>query len=390
LNRLSLQSFFCFQRLRLTKRIFWLLCGAFCFVLLFSELKAEDQLSTKKTPTLSAKKISQDEIRIYVDDEFFAEYRSDYKGTPIIWPICGVDQTLVTRAWPMIDDVDTEQDPAMKTIYQNAKISERGGVKDHPHHRSLWFNHGDVNGGDFWGGTASVIKQSQLLDLQCDGKTVVVQTENYWFNDKLNRNVCRDVRNVVFGVLDVNEKNFRYLDFNIEIFALEDGVSFGDTKEGSFGIRVPSPTAMTTKKLNPNWGGTFFNNQGEQGNDAWGKPSKWVNYTGPAEKFLVGDDLTREFSKADDANDFPLTQIGVAVFSGPSSLGQHAWRHVRDYGLFASNPFGQHDFEPNNPQANGEQKLNKGDSMSFSFRVLFHNGELTTDDLNQVYQNYVK
>ena len=250
MNRLSLQSFFCFQRLRLTKGIFWLLCGTFCFVLLFPELKAEDQLSTKKTPTLSAKKISQDEIRIYVDDEFFAAYRSDYKGTPIIWPICGVDQTLVTRAWPMIDDVDTEQDPAMKTIYQNAKISERGGVKDHPHHRSLWFNHGDVNGGDFWGGTASVIKQSQLLDLQCDGKTVVVQTENYWFNDKLNRNVCRDVRNVVFGVLDVNEKNFRYLDFNIEIFALEDGVSFGDTKEGSFGIRVPSPTAMTTKKLN--------------------------------------------------------------------------------------------------------------------------------------------
>ncbi len=392
MNGLFSQSSCWFQRAVLTKPcIFSLLYGSFCFFIFFSNANAKEQ-SAGETRVLSVEKVSDDEIRVFVEGSFFAAYRSDYKGTPIIWPICGIDQTLVTRAWPMIDDVDVdaEQDPGMKTIYQNAKISERGGVKDHPHHRSLWFNHGNVSGGDFWGGTPSVIKQSRFLDLQCDGKTVQIQTENYWRNDKLNRDVCRDVRTVVFGVLTIREKTVRYLDFSIELRALEDNVIFGDTKEGSFGIRVPSPTAVTSKKIIPQWGGSILNDQGDEGSDAWGKRSKWVNYVGPAERFLSGKELEKEYAKNEDAKDFPLTQMGVAVLSGPTSLGQPAWRHVRDYGLFASNPFGQRDFEPNNPEANGEQRLNKDETMTFSFRVLFHGGDLTPDDLNQAYLDYVE
>ncbi|MBQ1338776.1 MAG: PmoA family protein, partial [Thermoguttaceae bacterium] len=188
----------------------------------------------------------------------------------------------------------------------------------------------------------------------------------------------------------IGDKPVRYLDFSIEIFALEDGVIFGDTKEGSFGIRVPSPTAMTTKKLNPNWGGDILNDAGERGGETWSKRSKWVNYTGPAERFLTGEELAKEFMKANNASDFPLTSMGIAVFSGPNSLGAPAWRHVRDYGLFASNPFGQHDFEPHNPKADGSQKINKGESLFFAFRVLFHNGDLTAEELNQAYQAYAK
>ncbi len=388
----ALAPFWSLHKVLTRPRILSSLCWLFCLSLFLPVAKAEDQNPNKETPVLSAKKISDDEIRVFVDDAFFAAYRSDYKGTPIVWPICGIDQTLATRAWPMIDDVDVdaEQDPEMKTIYQNAVVSERGGVKDHPHHRSLWFNHGNVLGGDFWGGTPSVIKQSRLLNLQCDGDTVRVQTENYWHNDKLNRDVCRDVRDVVFGVLFIGDKLVRYLDFSVEVFALEDGVVFGDTKEGSFGIRVPSPTAMTSKKIDPQWGGSILNDQGDEGGATWGKRSKWVNYVGPAERFLTGKELEQEYAKDASAKDFPLTQMGIAVLSGPSSLGQPAWRHVRDYGLFASNPFGQRDFEPNNPDANGERKLNKGDSMTFNFRVLFHSGNLTPDELNQAYQNYVK
>ncbi|MBQ5366553.1 MAG: PmoA family protein [Thermoguttaceae bacterium] len=360
---------------------------AFCF-----SFAANHILADEDTPVLSMQKISDDNIRVFVDGKFFAEYRSDYKGTPIIWPICGPNQTLVTRAWPMIEDidVDAEQDPLMKTIYENAVISERGGVKDHPHHRSLWFNHGDVLRGDFWGGTPSVIKQSKLLSATCDGHTATVSTENFWYNDKLGRDVCRDVRTAVFGSCFIGDKPVRYLDFSIEIFALEDGVIFGDTKEGSFGIRVPSPTAMTTKKLNPNWGGDILNDAGERGGETWSKRSKWVNYTGPAERFLTGEELAKEFMKANNASDFPLTSMGIAVFSGPNSLGAPAWRHVRDYGLFASNPFGQHDFEPHNPKADGSQKINKGESLFFAFRVLFHNGDLTAEELNQAYQAYAK
>ena len=351
----------------------------------------EPNESQQKSPLITLEKLSDSDAIIYVDGAFFAEYRADYKGTPIVWPICGSNQALVTRAWPMIDDLDVDSAPneLVKTVYQNALISERGGVKDHPHHRSLWFNHGNVLGGDFWGGTPSVIKQAKLLEAKCDGESAVIRTENYWYNDKLNRNICRDERELKFGALTIDDAQTRYLDFAIEIFALEDGVVFGDTKEGSFGIRVPSPTAVTSKKLSPHWGGIISNSFGKTGDDAWGDRARWVNYVGPAEQFLTGTELTNELNKSKSSNDFPLTQIGIAVLSGPNSLAAPLWDHVRDYGLFAFNAFGQRDFEPKNPDANGAKTLNKGESLYFNFRVLFHDGSLSKEDLDQAYQEYV-
>ncbi len=349
-------------------------------------------LFAQEAPVLSYEKTPGDSVRVFVDGAFFAECRPDFKGTPIIWPICAPNGNLATRAWPMIDAVDVENEPdaQMKTIYQNAVISERGGVKDHPHHRSFWFNHGNVSGGDFWGGTPSVIRQTKAPVVESDGKTVSVTTENYWRNDKLDRDVCRDVRTSTFGVCNISSKPVRYVDFSVTIEALEDNVVFGDTKEGSFGIRVPSPTAVTSKKLNPNWGGTILNDAGEVDGETWSKRSLWVDYVGPVEKFLTGEELNAEFKRGSDAKDFPLSTFGVAVLSGENSLGAPAWRHVRDYGLFASNPFGWRDFEPSNPKADGTQILNKGEKMFFNFRVLFHNGDLTPEDLDKAYVEYSK
>ena len=132
----------------------------------------------------------------------------------------------------------------------------------------------------------------------------------------------------------------------------------------------------------------FLDDAGNRNENTWSKQANWVNYTGPAERFLEGDELETEFEKGDKAGDFPLTQMGIAVLNGPNSLGIVPWRHVRDYGLFSSNPFGQKDFEPQNPKANGSQTLNRGESMSFSFRVLIHDGSLTVEDLNKAYASY--
>ena len=35
----------------------------------------------------------------------------------------------------------------------------------------------------------------------------------------------------------------------------------------------------------------------------------------------------------------------MAIFDHPQNLRHPTWWQVRDYGLFAANPFGQHDFE---------------------------------------------
>jgi hypothetical protein len=50
---------------------------------------------------------------------------------------------------------------------------------------------------------------------------------------------------------------------------------------------------------------------------------------------------------------------------------------VRDYGLFAANPFGQHDFEPAhkaNPKA-GDLTIPAGGSVTFRWRFYFHEGD---------------
>jgi hypothetical protein len=55
---------------------------------------------------------------------------------PTLWPIRAANGAVITRAFPM-----------------EAKAGERS---DHPHHVGLWFNHGDVNGFDFWNNSEAI------------------------------------------------------------------------------------------------------------------------------------------------------------------------------------------------------------------------------------------
>ena len=50
---------------------------------------------------------------------------------PFLWPVLGPGGVEVTRAFPM-------------------EAGREGESPDHPHHTSLWFAHGDINGVDFW------------------------------------------------------------------------------------------------------------------------------------------------------------------------------------------------------------------------------------------------
>jgi len=387
--RSILEATFLTRRRSLAVGAFALL--AFAAPLSVSPTFADEPVAS--APVVSTEKVDDGSFRVYVDDELFAGCVPDAQGTPIVWPLRTPSGALATRGWPMIDeiDVDAQTDAAMKAIYQNAQIGERGGAKDHPHHRSLWFNHGAVKGGDFWALTDSKIRQTEVVSFDCDGNKAILTTQNRWFNAKLKRDVCEDLRTLRFGVLpsgQVGGKNVRYVDFSIRITALEDGVIFGDTKEGSFGVRLPSPTALTAKKSNPKWGGRILDDAGRKDGETWGKRSAWVDYSGPAARFLEGDELTRELARGDKATDFPLTTIGVAVLNGPESWAFPSWRHVRDYGLFATNPFGQRDFEPQNKAADGSKTLNRGETLRFEYRVLLHDGDLTADDLDAAFKAY--
>ncbi|HEX3870303.1 MAG TPA: DUF6807 family protein, partial [Pirellulales bacterium] len=65
-------------------------------------------------------------VTVNVDGKLFTEYLIKSGTKPILWPIIGPTGAKMTRAYPM------------ETV--------EGEKQDHPHHRSLWFTHGDVNG----------------------------------------------------------------------------------------------------------------------------------------------------------------------------------------------------------------------------------------------------
>jgi hypothetical protein len=281
---------------------------------------------------------------IHIDGQLFAGYITGYEGTPIIWPIIGPTGKKMTRDFPMLERNDQTE------------------AKDHPHHRSLWFTHGDVNGFDFWALKKQKIVHRKFVKTEIDNNTALIITENNWLDNE-EQVVCSDVRTLRFGVFG----EMRFIDFDVTVTAVRDSVVFGDTKEGTLGIRVSGTMDLTAKKRNPNadWGGHIVNAEEIKDKDAWAKRSAWVDYYGPVEGEI----------------------LGIAVLNHPLSFRYPTYWHVRDYGLFAANPFGVHDFE-GKAEKNGEHKMRKGESFTLRYRILFHKGDAQSAGIAEAFQQY--
>jgi methane monooxygenase PmoA-like len=157
-----------------------------------------------------------------------------------------------------------------------------------------------------------------------------------------------------------NTKAARVLDFDITIKATAGPVTFGDTKEGMFGLRVASSMDVNRKK-----GGKITNAEGITDDAAWGKASPWVDYTGP-----VGGET-----------------VGIAILNHPDSFRYPTTWHVRTYGLFAANPFGWHDF---GRSEKGDYTIPDGERISFRYRVIFHKGDTASADIDASFKTYAK
>src|SRR5438477_8706627 len=75
---------------------------------------------------------TDDRVRVEIGGQLFTEYIFKGAPKPYLYPVLAADGTPMTRDYPMKKGVPNE-------------------VEDHPHHRSIFFTHGDVNGLDFWG-----------------------------------------------------------------------------------------------------------------------------------------------------------------------------------------------------------------------------------------------
>src|SRR5262249_2980855 len=147
--------------------------------------------------------------------KLLTEYRGEFAPKPILDPLVGPTGAAFTRAYP--------------------RETVEGEAHDHPHQRSCWFTHGKVNGIDFWSeqkGHGS-IKETARKTLVGGPAVGVLRTTDDWLGPD-GKKVCEDERVIRFYAT----KTASVLDFDITLKATSGPVTFGDTKEGMFGIRV--------------------------------------------------------------------------------------------------------------------------------------------------------
>jgi hypothetical protein len=283
-------------------------------------------------------------VDVFFQGKLFTNYVTDEPSKPYYFPVIGPTDDPYTRAYPMVKTIEGED-------------------KDHPHQRSMWFTHGNVNGFDFWASDPinkpnakfGSIKETSRTVVHNGLRAAVLRTTDDWLGPD-GKTVCEDQRTVLFAGTD----STRVIDFDITIKAREKPVTFGDTKEGMFGLRLASSMDVKAKK-----GGKITNAEGVTDNTAWGKASPWVDYTGPVDGQTVG----------------------IAILNHPESFRYPTTWHVRDYGLFAANPFGWHDF---GRKESGEYTIPEGQSIRFKYRVFLHKGETEKAHIPAAFQAFAK
>ncbi|MBM4088878.1 MAG: hypothetical protein FJ276_05520 [Planctomycetes bacterium] len=283
--------------------------------------------------------VEQDEhgVTVRQDGQLFARYLVKSGTKPIVWPLIGPSGKEMTRGYPM-------------------RAADEKEKSDHVHQRSCWFTHGDVNGISFWAeqGACGTINHREFLEVR-GGERAVVRARNDWAGSR-GELICRDVRKLTFAC----DEEARWIDFEITVTAGDNDVVFGDTKEGSFGLRVAGSMNVDRRE-----GGKIVNSEGQTNEDAWGKRAAWVDYSGPVDGETVG----------------------VAILDHPKSLRYPTYWHVRTYGLFAANPFGVRDFLGTNA-ASGALKVESGTSFSLFYRVVLHRGDEKTGKIDERFRQY--
>jgi Family of unknown function (DUF6807)/3-keto-disaccharide hydrolase len=280
---------------------------------------------------------SGENLDIRVNDELFTRYDTTTgPNKPYFYPINGPGGKRITRHYPL------------ETV--------AGESRDHPHHRGMWFTHFVVNGVDYWseGPRAGKTVHRKYEGIESGPVYGAFRAVTDWIAPD-GKKPLEDVRDV--RVYNIPEG--RLMDIAVAVRATEGPVTFGDEKDGLFGLRVAD-----TMRVKGGMGHIEMST-GIKDGDAWGKRADWVDYYGPVDGATVG----------------------VAIFDHPQNLRHPTWWHARDYGLFTANPFGIHDFE-GKPAKTGDYTLPAGETITFRYRLLFHNGTTAEAHIADVWNAY--
>jgi len=302
-------------------------------------------------------------VTVHVDGKLFADYIVDQGNKPFLYPIIGPAGDLMTRGYPMID--------------------VEGERQDHPHHRSLWFGHEDVNGFDTWheplsmeeraarkkdpaereaylkealSGLASTVHR-EFARLSADKNRAILVSRNDYVDPSGNK-LMADERTFTFRAL---KDGTRMIDVDIVLSAPYGPVVLGDAKDAGFSVRVP-----TVLDVDSNLGGVLINSKGDRGKKAWGKRADWCDYHG----MMDG------------------RRMGIAILNHPESFRYPTPWHVRTYGLMTANPFGLQAVAKE--KDSGKIELRGSETITLRHRVVLHEGDHEAAGIQTRWEAYAK
>jgi len=284
-------------------------------------------------------------VEVRVGGRAFATYHVDPSiAKPFFYPLRSALGTIVTRGYPMTEEIE-------------------GDDRDEPHQRGMYFAHGDVNGFDFWGEAA--FSRWSDHSVSTFGRTVFRDLDEIRSGEDAGSLQATFDLVTPAGAIGEEIQRFRFsgdaesriIDCTFTVRASKGALTIGDTKEGTFAIRV-------AKGLHPP-SGSMVNADGARGEKGiWGKRSSWVDYSGRVAQ----------------------EDVGVAIFDHPQN-GTPAYWHARAYGLLSVNPFGLRQFSGDQRQS-GKHLISPGDSLVLRYRVLIHHGNALQADVAGAYRRF--
>ena len=274
------------------------------------------------------------EIAVTIDGKDFTTYHTDPKWKkPFFSPVKTSAGTIITRGL------------------------ESAESKDHPHHKGIWLAVDEVNENKFWA-EKSTIQNATVELVKSEGNPAHLRVRNNWLG--------ADNEPVVIETTDIKIYGNRLVTYDVQFTAGKKPVTWADTKEGLFGIRL-ADTMREKQTVAGTPGGHVTNADGLKTTaECWGKPSNWVDYTGLVEG----------------------KTHGVAIFDHPQNFRRSRY-HVRDYGLFTISPFGQKSYT-NGTLPAAELVQEAGKSFQLRYAVYIHDGDAAQGHVNETYASYVK
>jgi hypothetical protein len=285
---------------------------------LFNDMLREARTPPTETPLKIRTRAINGGLEIMAGEELLAATHRTTQG-PVLFPVRVPGVGSIVRGHPM------------KT--------GPGDSTDHPHHRALWLAHGDVDGHDFWHDPDARVHLVSEEVLPGPETSTRIRWKAEWrVGDEV---ILNEDRTMTFSATDRSGR----IEFDIRLAPPSGIVTFGDTKEGFFAIRLAPSLKVDGGALAR---GRLENAEGVSDRAAWGRRSRSILMEGPLNGRLVRVTL------ADD----------------PGNPRTPTWWHARTYGLVAANPFGARAFEGAS-HASGAMAVSSEEPLRLRYTVAF-------------------